>query len=98
MVGSFSIIGAIGAVALPVSSADASIVNLSACNLSPLSQPFTRWLDPAWYELAPGGDFESTGWQLYGGARRVAGSDPFAATGTTGSWSLSLPAGASAES
>ena len=91
-------LAALSAVALPVSRADASLINLDACNLSPLSQPFTPWLDPAWYELAPDGDFESSGWQLTGGARRVAGSDSFAATGTSGAWSLSLPAGATAQS
>jgi len=91
-------LGAAGAVALPVAAAQASAINLSACNLSPLSQPFARWVDPAWYELAPGGDFESSSWQLNDGARRVPGSDPFAATRTLGSWSLALAAGASARS
>jgi hypothetical protein len=93
-----AIVTALAAVIVPVSSAQASVVDLSACNLSPLSQPFARWLDPASYELAPGGDFESAGWSLQGRAARVPGSEPFAATGTLGSWSLSLPAGASAES
>jgi hypothetical protein len=92
------VLTALAAVILPVSSAQASVIDLSACNLSPLSQPFARWLDPASYELAPGGDFESAGWSLRGGAARVPGSEPFAATGTLGSWSLSLPAGASADS
>lgn len=78
--------------------AQAAIINLDACGVAPLSQPFARWLDPASYELAPGGDFESPAWSLSGGARRVAGSDPFAATGARGAWSLSLPAGASAQS
>ena len=48
--------------------------------------------------FAPGGAFESSLWALSGGARIVSGSEPFAATGTLGSWSLSLPAGASAQS
>jgi hypothetical protein len=75
-----------------------SLVNLSACNLSALTQPFARWLDLANYELAPGGDFESSTWTLTGGAQLVAGSEPYAATGHLGSSSLSLPAGASARS
>jgi hypothetical protein len=91
-------LGAAAAVLLPVSTAQAGLINLSACNLSPLSQPFAPWLDSSWYELAPGGDFESSSWQLSGGAQRVSGSDPFAATGARGDWSLSLPAGASAVS
>jgi hypothetical protein len=89
---------ALGTVLLPAAAAQADIVDLSACNLSPLSQPFAPWLDSASYELAPGGDFESSGWSLTGGAARVPGSERFAATGTLGSWSLSLPAGATAQS
>jgi len=75
-----------------------SLVNLNPCNLSALSQPFAPWLDFAQYELAPGGDFESSTWSLTGGAELVAGSEPYAATGTLGSSSLSLPAGSSGQS
>lgn len=91
-------LAAFGTVLLPAAAAQADIIDLSACNLSPLSQPFTPWLDPASYELAPGGDFESESWSLTGRAARVPGSEPFAATGTRGAWSLSLPAGATAQS
>jgi hypothetical protein len=75
-----------------------SVVNLSTCNLSALSQPFARWLDFAEYELAPGGDFDGSTWTLTGGATRVAGSEPYAATDTLGPSSLSLPSGSSAQS
>ncbi len=75
-----------------------SPVNLSTCSPSALSQPFAPWLDFADYELAPGGDFESSAWTLSGRAQRVAGSEPYAATGHLGSSSLSLPAGSSARS
>lgn len=88
----------VGALIIPVSSAQADIIDLSACNLSPLSQPFAPWLDPSSYELAPGGDFESSSWTLSGGAALVRGSEPFAATGSLGASSLSLPAGATAQS
>jgi hypothetical protein len=84
------------------------LVNLNTCNLSALSQPFAPWLDFSNYELAPGGDFErskspggdfaSSVWTLAGGAKLVAPSEPYAATGTLGSFSLSLPAGSSAQS
>jgi hypothetical protein len=74
------------------------LVNLDPCNVSTVSQPFAPWLDFANYELAPGGDFESSKWTLTGGAQRVAGSEPHAATGRLGSSSLSLPAGSSAQS
>jgi hypothetical protein len=80
--------------------AQAALVNTDACNEAPLSQPFLRWGDSSTYELAPGGDFEGTlsGWSLGGGAQRVAGSEPFGATGAVGSYALDLPAGASAQS
>lgn len=101
LLGEFSIcatLAVIGAVALPAPAAQAGVIGLSACSIAPVSQPFARWLDPAWYELAPGGDFETSSWSLHGGAHLVSGSEPFAATGTLGSSSLSLPAGASASS
>lgn len=101
LLGGLSIItalGAAGAVALPVSPAQAALINLGACNNSALDQPFVPWSDPASYELSPGGDFESSAWTLTGGAQIVSGSEPYAATGTLGSSSLSLPAGSSAES
>ena len=86
------------ALALPISPAPAALLSLATCNTSALSQPFAPWADVASYELAPGGDFENPGWTLSGGAQRVPGSEPFAATGASGNWSLTLPAGSSAQS
>lgn len=91
-------IGAAGTVMLPVSAAQADLLGLGSCHTSALSQPFAPWGDAASYELVPGGDFETSSWSLSGGAQRVSGSEPYAATGTLGAWSVSLPAGASAES
>lgn len=68
------------------------------CSLSTLSQPFLTWADLAYYELVPGGDFENATWSFAGGADRVWGGEPYAATGKLGNWSLSLPAGSSASS
>jgi hypothetical protein len=69
------------------------------CDNGPSSQPFANWGDNSSYVLAPGGDFEgSAPWTLNGNAAVVAGSESFAATGTLGSYSLSLPQGSSAES
>jgi hypothetical protein len=101
MVGSLSAAIALAiaaALVLSVSPARADAINLGACNSSTLSQPFARWGDLGSYELAPGGDFETPAWTLNGGAQRVSGSEPYAATGTLGSWSLALPAGSSAQS
>jgi len=96
-------IGATFLLASSASVAQAALINLDACNTDAVSQPFAPWGDPSSYELAPGGDFESSDftsspWTLSGGAQVVPGSEPFAATGTLGGSSLSLPAGASAES
>jgi hypothetical protein len=77
----------------------AAQANSGTCDNSQASQPFANWGDNSSYVLAPGGDFEgSPGWTLSGNAAVVAGSEPFAATGTLGSYSLSLPRGSSAES
>lgn len=91
-------LGVTSAVALYGSAAKADLVTLNPCNGATLSTPFAPWADPSSYELAPGGDFESSDWSLTGRAAVVAGSDPFAATGTLGATSLSLPAGSSAQS
>jgi hypothetical protein len=101
LVGGVSIAIALGvasALALPVSAAAADPINLAACNNAALSQAFAPWADPSLYELAPGGDFESAAWTLDGRAQLTAGSEPYAATGTLGNSSLSLPAGSSAQS
>lgn len=87
---------AVASIAAPA--AQASVVDLSACNSNSVAQVFSPWGDPADYELAPGGDFESSSWSLSGGAQLVSGSEPFAVTGSLGSSSLSLPAGGSAVS
>ncbi|HEX3977408.1 MAG TPA: hypothetical protein VHW96_14165 [Solirubrobacteraceae bacterium] len=91
-------LGVAGAVALSAPAAQADLINLDSCNGATLSTPFAPWADPSSYELAPGGDFESSDWSLTGRAALVDGSEPFAATGTLGDLSLSLPAGSSAQS
>ncbi len=80
--------------------AGAALISTGACSNAALTQPFAQWGDASTYELVPGGDFEGSlaGWTLSGGAARVAGSEPFGATGTVGVDSLALPAGASAQS
>lgn len=87
-----------GAFALSASAARADLINLVTCNTSVLSQPFAPWGDAASYELSPGGDFEQSSWELSGGAQRESGSEPYAATGKVGHWSLRLPAGSTAQS
>lgn len=97
-----TIVGSFGAAALALTpgAAQASVFDFNSCSNESLSQPFAPWGDFSSYALAPGGDFESqpTSWTLSGGASIVPGSEPYAATGTLGQYSLSVPAGASAES
>jgi hypothetical protein len=97
--GLVSTFGLLGAGAAQSAAATSALVNTQACNENPLTRPFSRWHDESSYELAPGGDIEGSlsGWTLTGGAARVGGSEPFDATGSPGSYSLSLPAGASAQ-
>ncbi len=85
-------------VALACAPAGAQASGSGGCGNPSLSQPFAPWWDYSSYELAPGGDFETSTWALSGGASVVPGSEPYAATGTLGKYSLSVPAGSSAES
>jgi hypothetical protein len=80
--------------------AQAALISAGACNGAALSEPFQRWADSTQYELAPGGDFEGSlaGWTLSAGAQRVSGSEPYGASGSVGSYSLALAAGATAQS
>jgi hypothetical protein len=78
--------------------APAALLPTKSCPPSSDSQPFAPWGDQSSYELAPGGDFESSAWALQDAAATADGSEPWAATGTLGSSSLSLPAGSSAVS
>ena len=89
---------ALVAIGLLLSATGAQADLLSSCPPAGVSQPFAAWGDPASYELAPGGDFESSAWGLERGAALAGGSEPFAATGSLGTQSLSLPAGADATS
>jgi hypothetical protein len=77
----------------------AGLIETDTCDNATLAQPFSPWGDANYYKLAPGADVEGTlsGWTLTGGARKVAGSEPFGATGAVGESSLYLPAGASAQ-
>jgi hypothetical protein len=87
--------GAALAVAAPAS-AGLLVETTSDCTQQPVSQPFSRWLDPFSYELAPGGAFEdgAPGWTL-GGARVVTGNEPWRVAGSDDAASLRIPSGAS---
>lgn len=93
---------AAGLLAPSISEVQANAVSPTAltasCQPSRLSRPFAPWLDFSRYEIVPGGGFENLSWTLKGGAKRVAGSEPYAVTGARGSWSLSVPRRSSAQS
>jgi hypothetical protein len=89
---------AVAAMALlaPAGSAHAGLLSQSAgpCPSYPMSQVFSRWLDPMYYTLAPGGDFESSaGLTFTGGARIVSGSESFGLHSKTDKSSVLIPRG-----
>jgi hypothetical protein len=61
------------------------------------SQPFAPWGDSSYYVLVPGGSFEPGGpaWKLSGGAKVLAGNEPFYVHSKADRYSLYLPAGGS---
>jgi hypothetical protein len=95
IVSSFGLSGVLSA-----APAQAALVSTGACDSATLSQPFASSGDTNDYKLVPGGSFESgtTGWTLSGGAKVIAGSEPYGATGSVGKSSLYLPGGASVQS
>jgi hypothetical protein len=90
----------LGIAVLSGAPARAALVNTDACDNATLSQPFAGFGDGSDYKLVPGGSFENgaQGWTFAHGARVVAGSEPFGATGSVGADSVSLTAGSSATS
>jgi hypothetical protein len=69
----------------------------NCADTGPSARVFQPWLDLAQYVPAPGGYAESAaGWTLGGGARVVAGNEPWKVGGKSHANSLLLPAGSSA--
>lgn len=95
-----AVLGALALAVLPAASAKAALLSTNACDTATLTQPFQPFGDSNDYKLVTGGTFEGSlsGWTLAGGARVVAGSEPFGASGSVGKSSMYLPAGASVQS
>jgi hypothetical protein len=90
---------AAAATAAMAAPAQAGLLVASAqnCEDRASSQVFLRWLDPLLYEQAPGGRAESAaGWTLAGGAKIVAGNEPWKVGGSKDASSLLLPRGSKA--
>lgn len=85
-------------IAFSAAPAGAADVSTGSCGEAALSQPFLPWGDSNNYELVPGGEGSFAGWTLSGGAARVSGGEPYDVTGSANSYSLGLPAGATAQS
>jgi hypothetical protein len=100
LLGSGAIVVGLLTAALFAGSAQADLISTDPCDSAALTQPFAGMGDSSLYKAVPGGDFENglSGWSVSGGARTVAGSEPFGATGQVGEHSLYLPAGSSVES
>lgn len=92
------IVGAVAALATLAASAVAGAAT-TACPSVKLLTPFTAFGDKNTYFVAPGGTFESatlTGWTL-SGASRIAGNESYNVSGSKDAYSLSIPAGAKAQ-
>jgi hypothetical protein len=80
--------------------ANAGVLTMSAtdCGDETLTQPFAPWNDRASYKINPGGTFEAAhaDWTLRGGAKIVAGNEPWKVGGAGHGKSLRLPAGSTA--
>jgi len=91
--GALTLATAAALAAVPASGASAALIDTSLCDGAALSQPFAQFGDANEYKLMPGANFEGSlsGYTFSGGAKRVAGSETFAA----GSYAVSIPAGGS---
>jgi hypothetical protein len=96
----FALAGLLAATALMVTpSAEAGLIGTgpaSSCSTS--SKVFAPWGDSSNYLLVPGGAFEAgtPAWALTGGAKVVAGNEPFFVRSAQDKNSLYLPSGSSA--
>jgi hypothetical protein len=95
-----AVIGCLGIAVLSGGPARAALISTDACDSATLTRPFSAFGDTTQYKLVPGGSFENgtSGWTFGHGAALVAGSEPFGATGSVGSSSVDLSAGASVTS
>jgi hypothetical protein len=88
------------AAAAPSASAGLLVKSAPDCDPQPGTAVFAPWGDRDNYNLAPGGDFESStgGWTLGRGASIVSGNEPWKVAGAGHSRSLQLKPGAVATS
>ena len=85
-----------GLMAVLPTTAHAAVADLATCSTPALFSPLRSFGDWRSYFVAPGGDFEHSGWTLTGGATLTSGSGPLGLGAAR--TSLRLPPGASATS
>jgi len=96
-IGALVAAGVVATVAAAPAQAGLLVASAQNCGTPTSSQVFARWLDPMRYEQAPGGNAESAaGWTLNGGAKVVAGNEPWKVGKSTDNSALSLPRGSQA--
>ena len=99
-----ALVGAAAAAALmsiaPAAQAGSLVASAPNCAEEALSRPFLPWADPASYQFAPDGGFESggEGWTLGGGSHAVSGNESYSLHAAGDSRSLAIPASSSATS
>jgi hypothetical protein len=83
-----SLVGVLTALALPGGA------QASGCP-GALEQEFLKWLDPAYYRIAPGGSFEgpNKGWRFSDGVRKLAVNERFFLRSKDDTRSLLIPRG-----
>ena len=95
-IGALLAVGVVALAAAAPAQAGLLVATAQNCGNPASSRVFLRWLDPLSYVAAPGGGAESAAsWTLAGGARIVAGNEPWK-VGGGGSSSLLLQRGSRA--
>jgi hypothetical protein len=84
---------ALAAIGAGTASAHGQSKYAQGCPYFDTTQAFLPWLDPGYYFVGPGGDFETTltGWTAKGSPKIVSGNETFLVGSPTDSHALSLP-------
>ena len=91
-----AVLAALGVSTARADNGGSPVTSLLGGNCGATTTPFAQWGDRSSYGLVAGGDFEpgSAQWTLSGGAKVVAGNEPFHVNRPSDGSSLLVPAGA----
>jgi hypothetical protein len=70
----------------------------AACPTVPTAQKFKQFGDQGWYNIAPGGAFESKSWTYVGSPNIITGNEPWKIGSSGDARAISLPPGSSVTS